>query len=152
MLRNQLNTYMAKQSHRKPPKPVSWNCARGTCRFCGEDIVENDKINTRKHWHQACADVWKIMNDPKRARQVVSRRDKYTCQVCGHHDRHGSFDVDHIKPLFEANGDHSYWQAPNLRLLCKPCHKVKTKEDMERYHATRRASNPETADHDQETP
>jgi len=79
------------------------------------------------------------MNDPKRARQVVSRRDKYTCQSCGHHDRNGNFDVDHIKPLFEANGDPTYWQASNLRLLCKPCHKDKTREDMTRYHAAKAA-------------
>lgn len=77
------------------------------------------------------------MNNPSVAQRVVLRRDKYTCQGCGYHDRNGRFDVDHIKPLFEANGDPTYWQPPNLRTLCKDCHKVKTREDMTRYHAAR---------------
>ncbi len=150
-----------KESHRKPPKPASWNCKRGTCRYCGEDIIEDGLKNTRKHWHQACANTWKVMNNPSVAQRVVLRRDKYTCQSCGHHDRNGSFDVDHIKPLFEANGDPSYWQTPNLRTLCKDCHKVKTREDMKRYYAARAAltcdkseteSVPQTAGPDLETP
>ena len=129
---------MAKQSHRKPPKPAAWNCKRGTCRFCGEDIIENGKQNTRKHWHQACANTWRIMNDPKTASRAVHRRDKYTCTSCGHHDRDGSFDVDHIRPLFEAQGDLTFWQLPNLRLLCKECHKDKTREDMVRWRAQKK--------------
>lgn len=43
--------------HRQAPRPASWNCPRGTCRFCGDDIIENGKQNKRKHWHQACADI-----------------------------------------------------------------------------------------------
>ncbi|MNV12856.1 HNH endonuclease [compost metagenome] len=101
------------------------------------------------------------MNNPSEAQKVVLRRDKYQCQVCGVQDRYGAFDVDHIKPLFEANGDHSYWQTPNLRTLCKPCHKDKTREDMQRYYAARAAlkddksgtsCDPQTADPDPETP
>lgn len=78
------------------------------------------------------------MNNPKVAQTVILRRDSYTCQECGHHDRFGAFDIDHIKPLFEANGDASYWQAPNLRTLCKECHKDKTRTDMQRYHASKK--------------
>lgn len=127
-----------KVSHRKPPKPLSWNCARGICRFCGENIVENGKTNTRKHWHQKCANTWNIMNDPKEARKVVGKRDKYQCVVCSKDVRHERYDVDHIKPLFEANGDPTYWQLPNLRTLCVDCHKDKTREDMVRFHEAKR--------------
>lgn len=47
------------------------------------------------------------------------------------------FEVDHIKPIFEAFGDLSFWEPENLQLLCTPngCHQRKTKIDMERYRA-----------------
>jgi 5-methylcytosine-specific restriction endonuclease McrA len=127
---------MAKSSHRRPPRPVHWECSRGTCRFCGEAIIENAKVNTRKHWHPACAKTWRIMNRPADARDAVLKRDRYTCQDCGHADRHGRFEVDHRKPLFEAHGDPTYWQLPNLVLLCQPCHQRKTLADMVRYRAS----------------
>lgn len=125
-------------SHRRPPKPVHWGCSRGTCRFCGEAIIENGKVNGRKHWHQACADTWTIMNNPADARKAVLKRDRYTCQDCGHQDRFGQFEVDHREPLFEAKGNPVYWQLPNLVLLCVPCHQVKTQVDMGRYRAAKK--------------
>jgi len=132
----QVNKFMA--NHRKPPKPIHWNVPRGQCRYCGEEIIENGKRNNRKHWHSKCVSIWNTMNNPTYARRAIHKRDKYTCVSCGYHDRFGHFDVDHIKPLFEANGDPSYWQADNLRLLCSDCHKEKTREDMARFHEARR--------------
>jgi 5-methylcytosine-specific restriction endonuclease McrA len=122
-------------SHRVPPKPPSWFCDRGTCRFCGEPIIENGKVNGRKHWHQPCADIWKIMNNPADARTHVTRRENFTCQDCGWHHPNGQFEVDHVEPLYEANGDPRYWQPGNLALLCVDCHKSKTKQDMIRFRA-----------------
>lgn len=123
-------------SHRVPPKPPHWWCERGTCRFCGEEIVEGGKINRRKHWHQPCADIWNVMNSPRDARKYVLKRDNFTCQGCGVHDPNdGIFQVDHVKPLFEANGDPTYWQPENLALLCTDCHEDKTREDMLRFRA-----------------
>ena len=120
-------------NHRKPPKPKSWQCLRGTCRFCGEDIIEDGRVNKRKHWHQACADTWRIMNNPADARKFVLDRDAHTCQNCGHQDHNGWFEVDHVRPLFEANGDATCWMPENLVLLCGTCHQKKTKIDMERF-------------------
>lgn len=125
-------------SHRVPPKPASWNCAKGNCRYCGEPIIENDKVNTRKHWHYDCAMIWVVMNNPTEARKHVHKRDNYTCQHCHTHNRYGAFEVDHIKPLYEANGDPTFWQPDNLTLLCGPCHQTKTREDMVRWHERRR--------------
>jgi 5-methylcytosine-specific restriction endonuclease McrA len=76
------------------------------------------------------------MNNPRTARRAVSRRDKHTCQSCGKNCRGEAYDIDHVKPLFEANNDPSYWQLGNLRLLCKECHKDKTREDMVRFRAS----------------
>lgn len=127
-----------KSSHRRPPKPEHWKCKRGTCRFCGDPIIEEGKQNNRKHWHQPCADLWRIMNNPQDARRHVLDRDEYTCQGCGHEDRFGTFEVDHVKPLFEADGDPTYWQPENLTLLCEPCHQRKTQADMVRWRALKK--------------
>lgn len=132
-------------SHRKPPKPKSWNCKRGTCRYCGEAIIEDGKQNNRKHWHTQCGELWSIMNNPSEARKFILKRDKKTCQECGRKHisnmldpNYVDFDVDHVKPLFEAHGNHSYWQPENLILLCKPCHLVKTRTDMEKFRANKK--------------
>lgn len=132
---------MCMSNHRKPPKPAHWGIPRGNCRFCGHEIIENGKRNNRKHWHEQCAHTWNIMNNPAYASRYVHKRDQYTCRECGIQDRNGSFDVDHIKPLFEANGNPLYWQSPNLRLLCKECHKDKTRSDMIRYRASKKKLN-----------
>lgn len=132
---------MCMSNHRKPPKPTHWGIPRGNCRFCGNEIIENGKRNNRKHWHEHCAHTWNIMNNPTYASRYVHKRDQYTCRECGTHDRHGAFDVDHIKPLFEANGNPTYWQSQNLRLLCKECHKEKTRSDMIRYRASKKNLN-----------
>lgn len=124
-------------NHRKHPKPKHWFCKRGTCRYCGKVILENGKINGRKHWHQDCANIWVVMNNPSKARQFVLKRDAYTCQCCGHTSKSGNFEVDHHRPLYEANGDLSYWHPDNLVLLCIDCHKKKTKKDVFLWRAWR---------------
>jgi hypothetical protein len=125
-------------SHRIPAKPPSWNCAKGTCRFCGDPVIENGVVNTRKHWHYDCAMLWLVMNNPTEARKYVHQRDCYTCQHCGYDNRWGTFQVDHIKPLYEANGDATYWQPDNLTLLCVECHQEKTNTDMVRWRARKK--------------
>ena len=124
--------------HRKPPKPASYDCARGTCRFCGDDIIEAGKINRRKHWHTACGELWRLMNNPADARDHVLKRDKRTCQGCGAKGRTVKFEIDHKLPLFEANGDLGYWKPDNLVTLCRTCHVEKTRTDMSRYRAAKK--------------
>lgn len=123
--------------HRQPPKPIFWNVPRGSCRFCGTEIVENDKINRRKHWHSKCAKTWRIMNNPSDAREYVLKRDRKTCQECG--EKKMAFEVDHIRPLFEAKGNLDYWKPENLVLLCRPCHVEKTRADMIRFRTEQSA-------------
>jgi 5-methylcytosine-specific restriction endonuclease McrA len=58
----------------------------------------------------------------------VQRRDGHTCALCG-----GSGDeVDHVVPRSEGGTD----DPDNLRVLCAPCHKVKS--DRERKAGYRR--------------
>lgn len=110
---------------------MSWDCPRGNCRFCGGEIIEDGKRNNRKHWHEPCARFWELLNNPAVMKQYVFVREKGVCQGCGwFRPLMGEFDADHRKPLFEAYGDLRYWEPTNVDLLCKTCHKEKTKEDM----------------------
>lgn len=121
-------------NHRQAPRPASWDCPRGICRFCGEAIIENGVQNNRKHWHQACADWWVIANSPTKARQHVFRREHGTCQGCTTKSISlKDFHVDHIVPLFEAEGELRYYGPENMQLLCHDCHREKTKADMIRF-------------------
>lgn len=124
--------------HRQAPRPTTWDCPRGNCRFCGEPIVENGKQNNRKHWHQKCADIWKIANNPTDARKHMFLREQGKCETCEFTSiKMIDFQVDHIVPLFEANGKLVYYTETNMQLLCKSCHADKTKIDMIRYRATK---------------
>lgn len=121
-------------NHRQAPRPSSWDCPRGWCRFCGESIIEDGKQNKRKHWHQECADTWRVANNPSEARKHVFLREKGTCQECGCKSLNmKDFHVDHITPLFEANGEIYYYTEKNMQLLCHDCHAEKTKCDMIRF-------------------
>jgi len=118
-----------KRSHRKPPKPLSWNLPRGNCRFCGAVIFKEDgSINTRRNWHEPCITEWMICNNPSHARAWAWEHFKGVCQGCGKSSwAYGDkWEVDHDKPLFLAEGDLSYWAKENLVLYCQPCHVHKT--------------------------
>lgn len=57
-------------------------------------------------------------------RAKVMKRDNYLCVECARQGRsYPGCEVDHIKPLMLGGKDH----LSNLQLLCKPCHKEKTK-------------------------
>jgi hypothetical protein len=135
-----------KPDPRRPPRPATWDSPKGTCRFCGEEIIENGVQNKRKNWHKECVDIWNIMSSPSDARRYLWKREQGVCQGCGKdtwkYDE--SWEVDHRKPLFEANGDLSYWHPDNLQLLCWTCHGNKTKAE-----ATRRALNKKPKDIDE---
>lgn len=68
---------------------------------------------------------------PVRKPLSPSRREKFRilkngiCNECGC-DVGNSFDVDHIIPLETGGKD----DESNFQLLCKPCHKLKTKQDV----------------------
>lgn len=69
-------------------------------------------------------------------RQHVFFRDDGVCAECNkqHKYNNSDWEADHREPLFMAFGDASYWEPENVQLLCtSPCHKQKTKSDMEKY-------------------
>jgi 5-methylcytosine-specific restriction endonuclease McrA len=118
---------------------------KGKCRGCGQPVPKG-----RQTW---CSNkCW----EPHTAvgRRTVLRRDK-VCQICGFdilkaleewrkslkwhensvltrmHNPKPTYEIDHIIP-FSEGGKTTY---ENLRLLCTPCHKARTKL----WHKSRKA-------------
>lgn len=60
-----------------------------------------------------------------KARRAIWERFNRTCQMCFQPTDERGYDLDHHIPL-EIGGDDS---GDNLRPLCRPCHKLKTKGD-----------------------
>lgn len=118
---------------------------KGKCRGCGEPVPKG-----RFTWcSDDCRDPHTVLG-----RHFVLRRDK-VCQICGldilkalddwrknlqvyfpggyrQKIQQPTYEIDHIIP-FSEGGKTTY---PNLRLLCTPCHKSRTKA----WHLSRRKS------------
>lgn len=62
----------------------------------------------------------------RRVRRMVLTRDNYRCRRCG---RAGALQCDHVKPIHHG-GDH--WNPDNLQSLCKHCHVLKTRSEIEK--------------------
>jgi len=146
----------ARRPTRIPPKPASYNRAKpGQCRFCAKPIYKNGFLHKRAQWHPACALTWTIMNSPQDARRFVFLRDRGICAHCGTDcspngqedardiiqrlmlgervKRLGKWQLDHMRPLFAADGNPQMWQLANMQTLCETCHIVKGVEDNEVY-------------------
>lgn len=60
-------------------------------------------------------------------RSEIYERDNKTCRLCSLNLERRSYAIDHIKPI--ALGG-SQWDKSNMQLLCVPCHKAKTVDDI----------------------
>jgi 5-methylcytosine-specific restriction endonuclease McrA len=114
--------------HRTPAKPEHYETAiPGYCRYCGEGIFKpGGKLNQRANWHPACVAEYRVIYWPAETRRAVWRRDKGLCAGCAHKCAKHAWEMDHIVPLFEAQGDIEAFKLPNLQTLCLTCHKIKT--------------------------
>lgn len=69
-------------------------------------------------------------------RQHVFLRDEGYCAHCKKQWKYLSdpWQADHEQPLFMAFGNPDFWEPENVQILCTdPCHKIKSKSDMEKY-------------------
>jgi hypothetical protein len=130
------------QNHRKPPKPPFYHTGgAGSCRQCGEDILKKDgSINKRASWHPACVTEYRLVHFPNDTRRAVWKRDKGVCYLCREVVSKKAWEMEHIKPLFEAEGDLTFWQLPNIAVCCVPCHRKKSAEEAGRRAAIRKAA------------
>ena len=73
-------------------------------------------------------------------------RGLYKCEKCGHEGKVKEFQVDHIDPVMKCDDWNNiverFWDEENLQLLCKPCHKVKTKEDRAQMREKKNGKRP----------
>ena len=110
----------------------------GTCRWCGTVVLApNGSPSTRARWHAKCVAAYKLIHWPAVTRRAVKRRDKNVCAGCGKKSQ--KWQMDHIKPLIESNGDLRFWELDNLQTLCEPCHHAKTGQEATARAAVRRA-------------
>ena len=124
---------------RYPPKPDSYYDVKekGICRWC-DNIINDDRgiKSTRASWHPDCSEEYLMYYNSRHIRKYIRKRDYGECAECGEYDPR--FQIDHIRPLYEQKEipaeyvDWSYWDEKNLQTLCRKCHKIKTKEDMEK--------------------
>lgn len=123
-----------RMDHRKPPKPEHYDTLeKGICRFCGGDILKaSGQINFRASWHKECVEEYKIIYWPKETRKAVWDRDRGHCAGCGVICGKKGWEMDHIIPLIEAQGNIEMWKLPNLATLCWECHKKKTGSEASR--------------------
>ena len=102
----------------------------------GDNIINDERgvRNMRSSWHPDCSEEYLMLYNSKHIRKYIRKRDYAECNECGEYDPR--FQIDHIKPLYEQKYktsdkvDWSYWDEKNLQTLCRPCHKKKTKTDM----------------------
>ena len=107
----------------------------GYCKVCCKLIPKRDGSPHRGRLYcsnecralvETCWKNWLAEID----RMTLIRDANYTCANCG--DRFSQFDleIDHIVALCNAPRDVYYWSKDNLQVLCKKCHKKKTKHDV----------------------
>ena len=119
--------------------------APGECGWCGRAILKPDgTINRRRQYcDKRCEAEYQLRADPKKMRRYIYDRDMGICQnpecrtVFDFFEDEG-WEADHIKPLFTARGDWSFWDPENLQLLCLPCHQEKSAHDNGKYRAVKR--------------
>ena len=101
-------------------------CARPTQgRFCPvhEPSVDEAVRNERNPYRQAYKSA-----EYARNRQHRFERARGRCEACHVELLPGDWDCDHLVPLRKGGTN----EIENLRILCKPCHKLKTAEDRRR--------------------
>ena len=100
------------------------NRAKRECTVCGKEMPPRRS--------SYCSDECYSLNTWSVARYRALKRDGRTCQLCGFDFKGADLEVDHIIPRSEG-GDNA---QDNLRTLCIPCHRARTKA----WHAHRTAA------------
>lgn len=133
----------------------------GMCRWCGLGIITKGQRDKRRTWHPECVKIYRIACFSNDQRAAVWERDRGLCARCGTQtiknvlirgfgntaDRAVDlakvpyhylpptghlWQVDHIRPLLDANGDMEFYLLANLQTLCTKCHVAKGVEDNRR--------------------
>ncbi len=123
---------------RRPPKPPFWTAGPCVCRLCGERVAGRGQ---KARWHLHCLSEYAPVVSPRSVRGIAHEASEGRCGQCGkHHDLDArTWEADHRKPLWRANGDIKYWLRQNLQVLCvEPCHAAKSAKDAAEYRVSQR--------------
>jgi group II intron reverse transcriptase/maturase len=63
-------------------------------------------------------------------RHIIFKRDNWLCQSCGRKVNDENGQIDHIRPLQRFKCHQSASKSSNLQTLCMPCHKQKTRSEL----------------------
>jgi 5-methylcytosine-specific restriction endonuclease McrA len=110
-----------RSGHRVPPRPPFINTSKpGQCKFCGDPIITNGRINRRASWHPQCALRWTIMNSPRDARRFVFVRDRGICKECNKNCSPNNGNPDTVARIIEQimspPSDQHHKQLPTMPL------------------------------------
>lgn len=129
----------------------------GTCRWCAGALprTKDGRVHARWRWcSDACARRWTREHHFSVARSAAIDRDGGACVWCGATERdrpdaeprdHGTgysialpdgrswLEVDHVDPAQGRHGTRDcVHHVDNLRTLCRPCHRQRTREQRAR--------------------
>ena len=108
--------------------------ATGKCLNCDGELPKrrrkycSDKCSMQFYWEKVEPNIL----DWNKVRKRILKRDNHTCAFC---NKSKELHVDHIIPI--AIGGELF-KMSNLQVLCKDCHKIKTKSDIKKIVAKRR--------------
>jgi len=108
-------------------------------------IKDKKTINLIKQALRAATLKWHIRNETKQGARVYikegefkngkpKKRVYYKCKICRGNFKTGDVQVDHIDEIGKFTGDWNdyiermFCDISNLQVLCKDCHKKKTKK------------------------
>lgn len=85
---------------------------------------------------------YQTLNEAKTEKKINIKSGRlaqhYRCALCQGEYTNAMVEVDHIKPIVDPKKGFTTWdtfikrlfcEADNLQVLCKPCHKDKTKQE-----------------------
>lgn len=108
------------------PITFSPNKPKKTCSKRCTDQLQSIQQRGDLHWRWIGGKPVFYGKEWDRIAKEIRQRDNYQCQYCGkkHRKDQKAFDVHHIKPLRDFNGDYKQANQPhNLITLCMVCHR-----------------------------
>lgn len=111
--------------------PEVWqlNKEKGLCPVCAKEKKDFEPLR-RQYCSQNCADKYSdCFMSWSRMREIIFKRDGLKCKICNIEYTKKWLDIDHIIPLISGG---KMWDINNLQVLCKECHKKKTRTDLKK--------------------
>ncbi|WP_274555969.1 HNH endonuclease [Streptomyces spiramyceticus] len=102
------------------PEPATH---RGRCEGCHQAYENRASVRARRNRREVIA---RGNSAAARLRRIIWKSGRWKCARCGRHVLASGIDVDHITPIAQGGED----TDGNVQQLCRPCHKLKTREDF----------------------